>query len=935
MDSSPSPNSQNAALHMTPAEDSIQTVLQRINHVFNSTLDLNEVLQKIIAEIVPLFAAQSASVILYHETTQEAEISTSYTTAALHALRYPLVGSLAGWVATHKRPLRVASVTAEEWPTSWQVAVQLGAPPLQVSVLLVPLWRQGAVIGSLEVVWQAPHAVTDYEEHLLEAVAVPAALALTNARLYQEKAQALQAAKASEEQFRLLSAASPVGIFQTDAQGQALYTNQRWQEITGVTLAESLGDGWSRALHPEDRAAVVAAWTADARAGREFSREVRLLTEQQGVRWVYTRSRAMRTEDGTIIGHVGTVEDITERKQTEDALRASEERYRTLFENANDGIACLTAEGIITSVNRGLETMLGWSRTEMIGQSYQRFHTPPSLRTEEERIRRVRAGEKVSSIAEIELVHKDGTVIPVEAHTRFMRNPDGKAIGVLAILRDITKRRAVDQMKDEFVSVVSHELRTPLTSIRGALGLLTSGLVGALPDKGQRMLEIALNNTDRLIRLINDILDIERMQSGKVTLQCKLCDAALLLGQAVDEMQAMADKAGVTLALAPQSLRLWADPDRLVQTLTNLLSNAIKFSPPGGTVSVRVVRQDKEAICTVQDQGRGIPADKLETIFERFQQVDTSDARHKGGTGLGLAICRSIVQQHGGRIWVESRVGTGSTFSFTVPLWSETEQAGIEPVGQPLVLVCDDDPAVLAVIEAVLEQRGYQVVTATTGQETVALAEVQQPAVILLDLLMPQMNGWETMAALKRNPVAQHIPIIIFSLLSPPAVPPPHAGFVEWVEKSQGEAALVEALKRALEERAKVARVLVVEDDLDLSRVLLAMFQRHGIETVHARTGREAIERCEQEMPNLLVLDVILPDGDGFLVADWLRQQDRLRQVPVMVYSAKDLDAGERERLQVGQTEFFTKGRITPEEFKQHVIQWLSRILPAGERGSG
>jgi CheY-like chemotaxis protein len=168
-----------------------------------------------------------------------------------------------------------------------------------------------------------------------------------------------------------------------------------------------------------------------------------------------------------------------------------------------------------------------------------------------------------------------------------------------------------------------------------------------------------------------------------------------------------------------------------------------------------------------------------------------------------------------------------------------------------LVLVCDDDPGVLAVVEAVLEQRGYQVATVTTGQEAVVQAEVQQPAVILLDLLMPKMNGWETMAALKRSPFTQHIPIIIFSILSPHVTPSLHPDFVEWVEKSVGEAALLEALERALAERAQGARVLVVEDDLDLARVLRVMLQRHGIETVHARTGREAIAVCEQGMPSL------------------------------------------------------------------------------------
>jgi signal transduction histidine kinase len=196
-------------------------------------------------------------------------------------------------------------------------------------------------------------------------------------------------------------------------------------------------------------------------------------------------------------------------------------------------------------------------------------------------------------------------------------------------------------------------------------------MIGSLSEKGRRMLEIAVNNTDRLVRLINDILDIERMQSGKVIMRRQLCNAAGLLTQAVEEMQSMADKAGITLTVAPQPLPLWADPDRIMQTLTNLLSNAIKFSTTGSTVWVSMAQQGEEAVFTVRDQGRGIPANKLETVFERFQQVDSSDSRRKGGTGLGLAICRNIVRQHGGQIWAESRLGEGSTFSFTLPLPKE------------------------------------------------------------------------------------------------------------------------------------------------------------------------------------------------------------------------------------------------------------------------
>ncbi|MBD1996888.1 CHASE2 domain-containing protein [Leptolyngbya sp. FACHB-541] len=269
--------------------------------------------------------------------------------------------------------------------------------------------------------------------------------------------------------------------------------------------------------------------------------------------------------------------------------------------------------------------------------------------------------------------------------------------GLLLVLNDITERQAIARMKDEFVSVVSHELRTPITSIRGSLGLLGTGKLGSLSDKGQRMLEIAINNTDRLIRLINDILDLERIESGKITLSKQPCDLADLIQQAAETMQTMADTAGVTLSVTAVSVRFMGDSDRLLQVFTNLLSNAIKFSPKGSTVWLTAEIQNQSAITHqpttatqsppislqsptpnpqspistllihIKDQGRGIPADKLNLIFERFQQVDVSDARQKGGTGLGLPICSAIVQQHDGKIWVESQLNVGSTFYVMLP----------------------------------------------------------------------------------------------------------------------------------------------------------------------------------------------------------------------------------------------------------------------------
>ncbi|MDZ8080403.1 MAG: ATP-binding protein [Nostoc sp. DcaGUA01] len=252
----------------------------------------------------------------------------------------------------------------------------------------------------------------------------------------------------------------------------------------------------------------------------------------------------------------------------------------------------------------------------------------------------------------------------------------------LLIANDITERK---RLENEFISLVSHELRTPLTSTMGALDLLGAGQLGTLTQQGQKVLSIATTNTERLMRLVNDILDLERMKSAKIFMRKAKCNVAELLITATEAMQAMADKLQVQLIVNPLTIELWADSDRLLQTLTNLISNAIKFSEPGDRVWISAILSESKTVdsqesqnsltsspnyvlITIQDEGRGIPEDKLQIIFERFQQVDASDSRNKGGTGLGLAICRNIVQQHNGKIWVQSILGQGSTFYVLLPL---------------------------------------------------------------------------------------------------------------------------------------------------------------------------------------------------------------------------------------------------------------------------
>ncbi len=260
----------------------------------------------------------------------------------------------------------------------------------------------------------------------------------------------------------------------------------------------------------------------------------------------------------------------------------------------------------------------------------------------------------------------DGSSLPVEYEIGPLLER-GRQTGAVLTFRDISDRRAAERFKDELVGVVSHELRAPLTSIRSSLGLLASGRMAALPDSARRMLDIAVTNTDRLIRLVNDLLDLERLEKGQMPLQIERCDLAVLMREAADALQPLASSLNISVEVTPLDVELRGDPDRLVQVMLNLLSNAIKFSPIGGTVWLDAERDAGEVTVKVRDHGRGIPSDKLDSIFNRFSQVDVEDGRDNKGTGLGLAICRGIVRQHAGQIWAESTVGIGTTFFVALP----------------------------------------------------------------------------------------------------------------------------------------------------------------------------------------------------------------------------------------------------------------------------
>jgi signal transduction histidine kinase/CheY-like chemotaxis protein len=514
----------------------------------------------------------------------------------------------------------------------------------------------------------------------------------------------------------------------------------------------------------------------------------------------------------------------------------------------------------------------------------------------------------------------------------------------------LVQRSELDQIKDEFISTVSHELRTPLTSIRGALGLLSAGLMGAVDVKAQNLLRIAVTNTDRLIRLINDILDLERMESGRAPMHVRRCSLRELAQQSIETMTAMADAAAVQLELvmvaAPEAVFFDGDSDRILQVLTNLLSNAVKFSPHNSLVEIRIEANADAVLLRVCDQGRGIPVDKLDSIFDRFQQVEASDARQKGGTGLGLAICRTIIQQHNGTIWAESNMqhqrGPGASLLVSLPRISRAQDASgshtLTMLSTPIhatVIVCDDDAGIRTVVGECLRQHGYNILEAANGEEAIALAARHPVDAILLDLYMPGLNGWQTLQRLKNSAATAGIPVVILSVLSPTDPEPRNvpangpsimAAAQGWVQKPFNEHLLLAELSRVLHTGEGPAYVLLVEDDQDLASVIITGFEDANIRIDHAATCESAMSHCSVARPDLLILDLTLPDGDGFALVEWLRQQPDMRNLPLVVYSGREVSDEEMSQLRLGPTQFLTKAKIQPHQVEELVLNIVQRL---------
>lgn len=617
--------------------------------------------------------------------------------------------------------------------------------------------------------------------------------------------------------------------------------------------------------------------------------------------------------------------------------RRSENNNRQLayiVQSASEAIFSQGNDGLITSWNRGAEKLLGYTEDEVRGRKSSMFVAPEKIEEYFTHLDTANAGQE--NTLETVRLRKDGKPIEVAISIHPVFDEHNRIVGRSVFMRDITERKAAEKRVSEFYSIVSHELRTPLTSIRGALGLIEGGIV--TPDSPQLMelIAVARGSSDRLIRLVNDMLDLKKIEAGKMEFSKQKVEAGDCVRKTVQSLTGMAEEANVKLICNTTcNDMVFADYDKLTQILTNLGSNAIKFSPEGAEVIFDAfLTEDGNVRFAVADSGCGIADEDKGKLFDKFQQIDSSDTRQKGGTGLGLAICRALVDQHQGTIGFESQVGVGSTFWFELPLFATAPTPVRREIEDRIgasrlkgrVLLVEDDDELATVIGAVIKHQGCKFVRASTIAEAKSYLADSVPDVVILDLTLPDGSGLELLEMLRNNPNTIDVPVIVSTGQQSEEKMNGNATIVDWLLKPFDTGRLTVAVERALKVPGK-CKVLVVDDDNDTRKVLSAQLRASGLDCIEAKDGLEAIYLTRKEAPDVIVLDVQMPHVDGFQVVEVLKKEEDLSSTPLVIYTGRDLSPEERDELTLGVTRHLLKGQ-NQWQLSDTIDELLGGVLP-------
>ncbi|WP_333608123.1 response regulator, partial [Arsukibacterium sp.] len=584
-------------------------------------------------------------------------------------------------------------------------------------------------------------------------------------------------------------------------------------------------------------------------------------------------------------------------QQYQNAKTHYEQQLTDVFSAASEmALIATDLQGTITLFNSGAERLLGYHAAELVGKTTPAlFHLPQEVEARSQQLTE-QLGEQISGFnvfvtvpmrqgaesREWHYVNKQGQHIPVALTVTVVRDEQQKITGFLGIAQDITERKRIEQMKNEFISTVSHELRTPLTSVSGALGLVLSGRLGPLSEKAEKILDTAYRNSKRLALLINDLLDIEKIAAGKLHFDMQNHAVSTLLEQAAEDNKAYGAARNVNIELSNET-DAWVrvDEQRLKQVLANLLSNAIKFSPDGATDTLAATADENQVTISVLDQGAGIPDDFKKSIFQKFAQANSSDTRQQGGTGLGLAISRQLLEQMHGAIDFESALGKGSRFYIVLPRVKDHLPLSPAPASNSAtnhdnayrILIVEDDADVAHLLQIMLEDAGYQADIRYNGADALQALTTQHYDLLTLDLMLPDTSGLYIIRQLRADAKTANIPVVVVSAKMEQGRLEfnGEAHNIEWLAKPIAHQQLVKLVARQLFEQ-RYPKILHVEDDIDLHAVISAMVSEQ-VALDHAPTLVSARKLLTEHTYGAVLLDIGLPDGSGWDLVPFIKAE--------------------------------------------------------------
>jgi PAS domain S-box-containing protein len=645
--------------------------------------------------------------------------------------------------------------------------------------------------------------------------------------------------------------------------------------------------------------------------------------------WLRTNKIPLRDVNDEVIGILGSYDDITIEKEKEEQLRDSESRLADAQRIAHVG-------NWETDFIEGVDV---WSDEtfRILGLEPQQEEASMERFMEavhpEDRERVVELVAKQNTHQqpyeyECRLLLPDGSERTVFVRTEFEANRGGAVVRIYGTIQDITERKRVEKMKDEFISTVSHELRTPLTSIMGSLGLVRNMLDSADPEKIANLLAIAHNNTERLLFLINDILDISKIESGRISFHFKPVDVVQMIQDALANNESYKNDIQLEFVESPDRV-VWvnADRDRILQVLYNLLSNAAKFSRPGGRVEVGVKEQGDEVEIFVRDFGVGIPDEFRSRIFEKFTQADSSDTRHAGGTGLGLSISKSIIERHHGNIRFDSETGVGTTFYIALPRQQVQVKALAGAVNGPRVLICEDEPDIAELMRQMLENEGYRCDVANSANQALSMLKQRRYEAMTLDIMLPGKDGITFLRQLREQPEFDGLEVIIVSVKADEVhreLEGTALGIHDWLSKPIDQSRLLAAMQHVTSRPdGEHPRILHVEDDQDLVQVVQSML--HEVAHVEAAPSlRQARELLQHGSYDLILLDINLPDGSGLEIIDRMKQQNI--DTPVVIFSSEDVGSDTVEQVKA----VLQKTRVDNEQLLHTIQAYIGRENDVG-----